>query len=162
MDGQYQNDKYVYFINSWINKIKEKKDVSNFYDDIHIDEIDSSKISRSNWINSSWIIFKEMKKILIEKYPSINILLCIELNDYIKTDTISIDLSLQNIVHMYTPPSIYIFNNKNSNIEETLGECIKTKCVVNNEEINALAKLDESSSFIEILFITDLCFPING
>lgn len=150
-----QLNKYVYFINNWINKIKEEKDISNFYDDAHIDEIDSYKISRSNWINGSWIIFKEMKKILIEKYPDINILLCIELNDYINNDIISIDLNLQNNAHMYTPPSIYIFNKKNSDIEETLNECIKTKCIINNEKINAFAKLDESSSLIEIIFITD-------
>lgn len=155
MDGQYPINKYVYFINNWINKIKEEKDISNFYDDAHIDEIDSYKISRSNWINGSWIIFKEMKKILIEKYPDINILLCIELNAYINNDIISIDLNLQNNAQMYTPPSIYIFNKKNSDIEETLNECIKTKCIINNEKINAFAKLDESSSLIEIIFITD-------
>lgn len=160
MDGQYLNNKKqnIQFLKDWIVQLKKEGKLENFYDDYHIDEIDSS-INKENWLDSAFEIYKDYNNYLKSFFPQMSAMLCIDLGESkTKSDYPShLDNNLTRDSEI--PPSIYLFNKFNSNILDTLKECILLPNLTDEKSIYVFYKEEydkTENSFNRTIFLTDV------
>ena len=116
--SQNRKVKYKPFLKKWIASCIRARSWERF-DDLHLDEIDSELIEKSNWVSESFKIHDTIIG-LIEN-SDIECLLAIPLV-YAQKETDAKTLSREDINSLldYTPPSYYLFPKADKNFEATI------------------------------------------
>ena len=116
--SQNRKEKYKPFLKKWIASCIRARSWERF-DDLHLDEIDSELIEKSNWVSESFKIHDTIVE-LIEN-SNVECLLAIPLG-YAQSKTDAKTLSLMDISSLldYTPPSYYLFLKGDKNFEATI------------------------------------------
>ena len=156
MDGKYLNnkDRYIQFLKNWFTQIMDENKTI-FVDDYHIDEIVPS-IPREIWFNLGFKIYQEYRYFLENTYPQMDVMLCIDMGESKTKFNIPTFLDNHIIGNSDVPPSIYLFNKQNTNIIDTLKECILLPNLITDDTINVFYKEEYDDNFFATIFISDI------
>lgn len=131
MDGKYLNTHKIYIdlLNKWIEDFKVQLKSKNefFFDDYHIDEIDSIFEEKSYWLTGAFELFDLFNNHLMNS--DFNIALCIFLNRTKLKNNIPKSINKKEFNRIMTPPSLYLFKRGNIIMERP------TECKVDNLSI---------------------------
>lgn len=114
----HSNERYKPFLKNWIaSYIKARS--WEYFDDLHLDEIDSELIHKSNWVSESFKIHDTIVE-LIEN-SNVECILAIPLV-YAQKETDAKTLFWKDINSLLdnTPPSYYLFPKADKNFEATI------------------------------------------
>ena len=85
-----------------------------------------------------------------------DVMLCIDMGESKTKFSIPTFLDDHIIGNSDVPPSIYLFNKQNTNIIDTLKECILLPNLITDDTINVFYKEEYDDNFFATIFISDI------